>query len=156
MCVGKALTGGYMTLAATLTNNKVALGISANDGVFMHGPTFMGNPLACSAANASLSLLSEYNIPEKITQLETWMREALAPCTHLEQVKEIRCLGGIGVVELKNAVNLHEIQPKFVELGVWIRPFDKLIYLMPPYVITKDQIQTLGNAIYHVISEESC
>ncbi|AWY01801.1 adenosylmethionine--8-amino-7-oxononanoate transaminase [Marinomonas primoryensis] len=156
MCVGKALTGGYMTLAATLTNNKVALGISANDGVFMHGPTFMGNPLACAAANASLSLLSEYNIPEKITQLETWMREALAPCTHLEQVKEIRCLGGIGVVELKNAVNLHEIQPKFVELGVWIRPFGKLIYLMPPYVITKEQIQTLGNAIYHVISEEPC
>jgi adenosylmethionine-8-amino-7-oxononanoate aminotransferase len=156
MCVGKALTGGYMTLAATLTNNKVALGISANDGVFMHGPTFMGNSLACAAANASISLLSEYNIPEKITQLETWMREALAPCTHLEQVKEIRCLGGIGVVELKNAVNLHEIQPKFVELGVWIRPFGKLIYLMPPYVITKEQIQTLGNAIYHVISEEPC
>ncbi|MDE8603768.1 adenosylmethionine--8-amino-7-oxononanoate transaminase [Marinomonas sp. RSW2] len=156
MCVGKALTGGYMTLAATLTNNKVALGISANDGVFMHGPTFMGNPLACAAANASLLLLSEYNIPEKITQLETWMREALAPCTHLKQVKGVRCLGGIGVVELNNAVNLHEIQPKFVELGVWVRPFGKLIYLMPPYVISKEQIQTLGSAIYHVISENPC
>lgn len=154
MCVGKALTGGYMTLAATLTTDKVALGISANDGVFMHGPTFMGNPLACAAANASLSLLSEYDIPEKITQLERWMKDALIPCTQLEQVKEIRCLGGIGVVELKNAVNLHDIQPKFVELGVWVRPFGKLIYLMPPYIISQAQIQTLANAIYHIISEE--
>ncbi|ETI61532.1 adenosylmethionine--8-amino-7-oxononanoate transaminase [Marinomonas profundimaris] len=154
MCVGKALTGGYMTLAATLTTDKVALGISANDGVFMHGPTFMGNPLACAAANASLSLLGEYDIPEKITQLERWMKDALIPCTQLEQVKEIRCLGGIGVVELKNAVNLHDIQPKFVELGVWVRPFGKLIYLMPPYIISQAQIQTLANAIYHIISEE--
>ncbi|NLQ16521.1 adenosylmethionine--8-amino-7-oxononanoate transaminase [Marinomonas sp. M1K-6] len=156
MCVGKALTGGYMTLAATLTNDKVALGISDNGGVFMHGPTFMGNPLACSAANASLSLLSEYDIAEKITQLERWMQDALTPCEQLEQVKEVRCLGGIGVVELKKAVNLSEIQPKFVELGVWVRPFGKLIYLMPPYVMSEKQIQTLGQAIHQVISEETC
>lgn len=156
MCVGKALTGGYMTLAATLTNDKVALGISDNGGVFMHGPTFMGNPLACSAANASLSILSEYNIPEKISQLETWMKKALEPCEQLEQVQEVRCLGGIGVVELKNAVNLHEIQPKFVELGVWVRPFGKLIYLMPPYVISQQQVQALAKAIYRVVSEEPC
>lgn len=156
MCVGKALTGGYMTLAATLTNDKVALGISENDGVFMHGPTFMGNPLACSAANASLSLLMRYNIPEKITQLENWMKTALAPCAKLEQVEEVRCFGGIGVVELKNSVNLHKIQPKFVELGVWIRPFGKLIYLMPPYVISQQQVQTLAKAIYEVVSEEPC
>ncbi|GGN16786.1 MULTISPECIES: adenosylmethionine--8-amino-7-oxononanoate transaminase [Marinomonas] len=156
MCVGKALTGGYMTLAATLTNDKVALGISENDGVFMHGPTFMGNPLACSAANASLSLLMRYNIPEKITQLENWMKTALAPCAKLEQVEEVRCFGGIGVVELKNSVNLHKIQPKFVELGVWIRPFGKLIYLMPPYVISQQQVQTLAKAIYQVVSEEPC
>ncbi|WP_111639180.1 adenosylmethionine--8-amino-7-oxononanoate transaminase [Marinomonas shanghaiensis] len=156
MCVGKALTGGYMTLAATLTNDRVALGISDKGGVFMHGPTFMGNPLACSAANASLSLLSEYNIPEKITQLEAWMKDALSPCEKLQQVKEVRCLGGIGVVELKKAVNLHEIQPKFVELGVWIRPFGKLIYLMPPYVISQQQVQALAKAIYQVVSEEPC
>ena len=156
MCVGKALTGGYMTLAATLTNDKVALGISENDGVFMHGPTFMGNPLACSAANASLSLLMRYNIPEKITQLENWMKTALAPCAKLEQVEEVRCFGGIGVVELKNSVNLHKIQPKFVELGVWIPPFGKLIYLMPPYVISQQQVQTLAKAIYQVVSEEPC
>lgn len=153
MCVGKALTGGYMTLAATLTNDRVALGISHEGGVFMHGPTFMGNPLACSAANASLTLLSQYEIPKKISQLENWMKETLAQCEALEQVQDVRCLGGIGVVELKNAVNLHQIQPKFVELGVWVRPFGKLIYLMPPYVISKDQIQKLGNAIYKVASK---
>ncbi|MEP0071304.1 MAG: adenosylmethionine--8-amino-7-oxononanoate transaminase [Marinomonas sp.] len=153
MCVGKALTGGYMTLAATLTNDRVALGISHEGGVFMHGPTFMGNPLACSAANASLTLLSQYDIPKKISQLENWMREALNQCEALEQVQDVRCLGGIGVVELKSAVNLHQIQPKFVELGVWVRPFGKLIYLMPPYVISKDEIQKLGNAIYKVASE---
>lgn len=156
MCVGKALTGGYMTLAATLTNDKVALGISENDGVFMHGPTFMGNPLACAAANASLSLLMEYNLVEKIAQLEHWMEIALKPCETLKQVKEVRCFGGIGVVELLKPVKLHEIQPKFVELGVWIRPFGKLIYLMPPYVINEEQIQALAKAIYQVVSEEPC
>lgn len=156
MCVGKALTGGYMTLAATLTNDKVALGISENDGVFMHGPTFMGNPLACAAANASLSLLMEYNLVEKIAQLEHWMETALKPCETLKQVKEVRCFGGIGVVELLKPVKLHEIQPKFVELGVWIRPFGKLIYLMPPYVINEEQIQALAKAIYQVVSEEPC
>lgn len=156
MCVGKALTGGYMTLAATLTNDKVALGISENDGVFMHGPTFMGNPLACAAANASLSLLMEYNLVEKIAQLEHWMKTALKPCESLKQVKEVRCFGGIGVVELLKPVKLHEIQPKFVELGVWIRPFGKLIYLMPPYVINEEQIQALAKAIYQVVSEEPC
>lgn len=155
LCLGKALTGGYMTLAATLTNDKVALGISHDGGVFMHGPTFMGNPLACAAANASLALLDGYDIPEKITQLETWMKNALMPCQQLEQVKDVRCLGGIGVVELKKPVNLKTIQPKFVDLGVWVRPFGKLIYLMPPYVISQEQIQTLGKAIYQVVSEDA-
>lgn len=154
MCVGKALTGGYMTLAATLTNDKVALGISHNGGVFMHGPTFMGNPLACASANASLTLLNSYDIPKKISQLERWMKEALAPCESLEQVVEVRCLGGIGVVELKHSVDLQDIQPKFVNLGVWVRPFGKLIYLMPPYIISQKQIHALGQAIYQVISEE--
>lgn len=155
MCVGKALTGGYITLAATLASDKVALGISDKGGVFMHGPTFMGNPLACSAANASLSLLESYNIEAKIGQLETWMKEALEPCRALEQVADVRCFGGIGVVELKHAVNQHEIQPKFVERGVWIRPFGKLIYLMPPYIINKEQIDKLGRAIYSVAREET-
>ncbi|MCB5161951.1 adenosylmethionine--8-amino-7-oxononanoate transaminase [Marinomonas algarum] len=155
LCVGKALTGGYMTLAATLTNDKVALGISDEGGVFMHGPTFMGNPLACAAANASLALLDSYDIPQKITQLESWMKNALAPCESLEQVKEVRCLGGIGVVELKKPVTLQDVQPKFVKLGVWVRPFGKLIYLMPPFIISQEQIQTLADAIYQVVSEET-
>ncbi|MCV2401408.1 adenosylmethionine--8-amino-7-oxononanoate transaminase [Marinomonas sp. C2222] len=151
MCVGKALTGGYMTLAATITNDRVALGISEKGGVFMHGPTFMANPLACSAANASLKLLTKYNIPVKVGQLENWLQEFLSPCSSLKQVKDVRCLGGIGVVELHSPVNLHEIQPKFVDLGVWVRPFGKLIYLMPPYIIEKNQIEKLGQAIYQVV-----
>lgn len=154
MCVGKALTGGYITLAATLTTDKVALGISDKGGVFMHGPTFMGNPLACAAANASLSLLASYDIEARIGQIERWMTEALAPCASLAQVADVRCFGAIGVVELKSAVDQHQIQPKFVERGVWVRPFGKLIYLMPPYIITQSQIQTLGNAIYEIASEE--
>ena len=153
MCVGKALTGGYMTLAATITNDRVALGISDKGGVFMHGPTFMANPLACAAANASLELLQEYNIAEKIGQLEGWMQQALAPCQQLASVKDVRCFGGIGVVELHEPVNQHVIQPKFVELGVWVRPFGKLIYLMPPYVIEQQQIAALAKAIYQVASE---
>ena len=153
MCVGKALTGGYMTLAATITNDKVALGISDKGGVFMHGPTFMANPMACAAANASLELLQGYDIEGKIEQLEGWMRTALSPCQALDSVKEVRCFGGIGVVELHEPVNQHLIQPKFVELGVWVRPFGKLIYLMPPYIIEQQQIDTLGKAIYQIASE---
>ena len=153
MCVGKALTGGYMTLAATLTNDKVALGISEKDGVFMHGPTFMANPLACSAANASLQLLQEGAVTEQVKELESWLKASLKPCLSLDQVKDVRCLGGIGVVELKEAVSLHDIQPKFVSQGVWIRPFGKLIYLMPPYVINQQQVEQLGQAIYKVIKD---
>ncbi|MFD1384275.1 adenosylmethionine--8-amino-7-oxononanoate transaminase [Rhodanobacter aciditrophus] len=151
MCLGKALTGGYITLAATLANDKVALGISQDGGVFMHGPTFMGNALACSAANASLDLVASYDIENKVGALQSWLEEALKPCESLDAVASIRCLGAIGVVELHQPVNLHEIQPMFVEQGVWIRPFGKLIYLMPPYVITKPQIEQLGHAIYQVI-----
>ncbi|WP_115897923.1 adenosylmethionine--8-amino-7-oxononanoate transaminase [Marinomonas pollencensis] len=154
MCVGKALTGGYITLAATLTTDKVALGISDKGGVFMHGPTFMGNPLACAAANASLSLLANYDLEKRIGQIEQWMTKALADCIELEQVADVRCFGAIGVVELTSAVNQHEIQPKFVEQGVWVRPFGKLIYLMPPYIISESQIETLGRAIYQVIRNE--
>ncbi|AEF53849.1 adenosylmethionine--8-amino-7-oxononanoate transaminase [Marinomonas posidonica] len=153
MCVGKALTGGYMTLAATLTNNKVALGISEKDGVFMHGPTFMANPLACAAANASLSLLGSSDITQTVAQLEDWLTQALSPCLSLEPVKDVRCLGAIGVVELNEPIDLNEIQPKFVELGVWIRPFGKLIYLMPPYVISQQDVQKLGQAIYTILNQ---
>lgn len=153
LCLGKALTGGYISMAATLTNDRVALGISKNGGVFMHGPTFMGNPLACSAANASLDLISEYDLEPKIQQIQQWLENALSICEDLDIVDNVRCLGAIGVVELKSSVNLHEIQPLFVDQGVWIRPFGKLIYLMPPYVISQAEIHRLGSAIYHVIQQ---
>jgi adenosylmethionine-8-amino-7-oxononanoate aminotransferase len=153
MCVGKALTGGYITLAATLTSDKVALGISQEGGVFMHGPTFMGNALACSAANASLELIQQSNIEETVTNIEQWLKAALAPCESLDMVQNVRCLGAIGVVELKQAVDLHQIQPLFVEQGVWIRPFGKLIYLMPPYIIQEDEVKKLGQAIYTVVNQ---
>ena len=153
LCLGKALTGGYISMAATLTNDRVALGISKNGGVFMHGPTFMGNPLACSAANASLDLINEYDLEPKIQQIQQWLENALSICENLDIVDNVRCLGAIGVVELKSSVNLHEIQPLFVDQGVWIRPFGKLIYLMPPYVISQAEIHRLGSAIHHVIQQ---
>ena len=106
-----------------------------------------------AAANASLELLQGYDIEGKIRQLEGWMRTALSPCQALGSVKEVRCFGGIGVVELHEPVNQHLIQPKFVELGVWVRPFGKLIYLMPPYIIEQQQIDALGKAIYQIASE---
>lgn len=153
MCVGKALTGGYITLAATLTNDKVALGISDKGGVFMHGPTFMANPLACAAANASLTLLKNYRIPETIGRIETTLKDALTTCKELPQVADVRCFGAIAVVELKEAVDQHTIQPMFVDEGVWIRPFGKLIYLMPPYITSDTELKTLAHAIYTVIQK---
>lgn len=153
MCLGKALTGGYITLAATVTSDKVALGISQEGGVFMHGPTFMGNALACSAANASLELVQSYDVEQKVGQIQTWLEQALTPCEALPQVSNVRCLGAIGVVELNESVSLHDIQPLFVDQGVWIRPFGKLIYLMPPYVISETQINCLGEAIFKVIQQ---
>ncbi len=152
MCVGKALTGGYITLAATITNDKVALGISDKGGVFMHGPTFMGNPLACSAANASLSLLASYDLENLISNIETTLKKHLNKCKTLPNVADVRCFGAIGVVELTNPIDHHQIQPLLVEQGVWIRPFGKLIYLMPPFIINDQEIEVLGKAIYNVIS----
>lgn len=151
MCVGKALTGGNCSLAATLTNDKVALGISDNDGVFMHGPTFMGNALACSAANASLELLMEYDLENLINEVQTNLNTALEACRTLSNVADVRCLGAIGVVELKQAVDQKVIQPMLVEEGVWVRPFGKLVYLMPPFVAKKADLDQLGAAIFNVL-----
>lgn len=152
MCVGKALTGGNCSLAATLTNDKVALGISDNDGVFMHGPTFMGNALACSAANASLELLMNYDLENLISDVEKNLQTALEPCRSLDNVADVRCLGAIGVVELKESVNQKVIQPMLVDEGVWVRPFGKLVYLMPPFVAQKEDLDKLGSAIFNVLN----
>jgi len=152
-CVGKALTGGYMTLAATLTTPAIAQTISEGEpGVFMHGPTFMANPLACSAGLASLNLLLNSPWQDRITQIQQLLSTGLDQCKDFPHVKEVRILGAIGVVELHQAVDMQTIQPQFVEAGVWVRPFNRLIYLMPPYIIDKDDLNFLINAVVSIIS----
>lgn len=152
MCVGKALTGGYLTLAATLTNDEIAKTISnGKPGLFMHGPTFMANPLACSAANESIKILLNSDWQSKIKQIEGWLSHSLEKCSKLTNVEDVRVLGAIAVVECKTAVDMKTITTAFVNKGVWIRPFGKLIYLMPPYIIKKQEIEILCNAIFEVL-----
>jgi len=154
MCIGKALTGGYMTMAATLTTSMVSEAISNGDpGVFMHGPTFMANPLACAVANASIDLLLSSGWQHKVLQIESWLKAGLESCEQLEAVREVRVLGAIGVVELHEAVDMKQIQPAFVEAGVWVRPFGKLVYLMPPYIIDEAQVNMLTNAIFTILEQ---
>ncbi len=153
MCIGKALTGGYMTLAATLTTEAVSQAISNGEpGIFMHGPTFMANPLACTAANSSIKLLLESPWQENISNIEQGLIKGLAQCRQLQSVKNVRILGAIGVVELHQPVDMKSIQPMFVDAGVWIRPFGKLVYLMPPYIINDSELGTLTAAVYQVLS----
>ncbi|GAD03506.1 adenosylmethionine-8-amino-7-oxononanoate aminotransferase [Agarivorans albus MKT 106] len=153
LCLGKGLTGGYMSLAATITSKSVANTICSGEaGVFMHGPTFMGNPLACAVANASIELLIASGWQTKVATIEQSLKTQLKQCLSLESVTDVRVLGAIGVVEAKQAVNLADIQAKFVELGVWIRPFGKLIYIMPPYTISASQLQKLTDAIFKVLT----
>jgi adenosylmethionine-8-amino-7-oxononanoate aminotransferase len=153
MCIGKSLTGGYMTLAATLCSREISDTISDNPPhVFMHGPTFMGNPLACSVALESIRLLQASDWQSKVARIASWLREGLEPCKQLADVAEVRVLGAIGVVELKHAVNMPKIQQAFVDAGVWIRPFGRLIYLMPPYIIEKSELNKLTNAIIDVLN----
>ncbi|OIN02193.1 adenosylmethionine--8-amino-7-oxononanoate transaminase [Idiomarina sp. MD25a] len=149
MCVGKALTGGYMTLAATLTHTKVAeaIGQGQGGGALMHGPTFMGNPLACAVASASLALIQQGKWRAQVKQIEQQLREELIPLNQHPEVNSVRVLGAIGVVELNNAVDVARTQALFVELGVWIRPFGRLMYIMPPYYISTQQLSKLTHAI---------
>lgn len=153
LCVGKSLTGGYMTLAATLCTDQVASGISEGDaGAFMHGPTFMGNPLACAAAVASIELLRSQPWKRNIARLNTELSEGLEPARELANVANVRTLGAIGVIELNEPVDMKKIQPMFVERGVWIRPFGKLVYAMPPYVMSTEDVATLTAAMVDVVA----
>ncbi|MEQ9468921.1 MAG: adenosylmethionine--8-amino-7-oxononanoate transaminase [Ekhidna sp.] len=153
MCVGKALTGGYMTLAATLCTTKVAETICNGEaGVFMHGPTFMGNPLACAVANKSHELLLSMDWKSKVDTIEKQLKRELLPAANALSVKEARVLGAIGVVEMNEQVDVPKAQKFFVEHGVWIRPFRNLIYIMPPYVISEEDLHELTSAIVGYIS----
>ncbi len=156
MCLGKTLTGGYLTLAATLCTQDIAEGICSGEaGVFMHGPTFMGNPLACTAANASLKLLLESNWQSTVQHLSQELLNGLMPAQALDAVQEVRVLGGIGVIELKQAVEMQTIQPRFVEEGIWVRPFGKLVYIMPPLVINDKDLAFLCEKMVKVVAELS-
>ncbi|HEJ9638802.1 TPA: adenosylmethionine--8-amino-7-oxononanoate transaminase [Proteus mirabilis] len=153
MCVGKALTGGYMTLSATLTTRHIADTISQGDaGCFMHGPTYMGNPLACAVANASLSLLEQGHWVNQVAQIEAQLKTELLPLKQAKSVKDVRVLGAIGVVEMVEPVNMAKLQKYFVDEGVWIRPFGQLIYIMPPYIIPPEKLTKLTQAIEKAVN----
>ena len=147
LCVGKALTGGYLSMAATLTSNNVAHGVSADGGVLAHGPTFMGNPLAAAVATESLRLLQSEPWQARVAAIETQMQDELAQYAAHPAVRDVRVLGAIGVVECHEAVEVAAVQEKFVNAGVWLRPFGNLVYMMPPYVIEADDLSRLTAAV---------
>ncbi|EGQ8078784.1 adenosylmethionine--8-amino-7-oxononanoate transaminase [Vibrio vulnificus] len=157
LCVGKALTGGYMTLSAALTSKHVADTVCGGEaGCFMHGPTFMGNPLACAVATASLELIEQGQWQQQTKQIESLFSELLPKLEEYDLVKNTRWLGAIGVVETHRPVNMETIQALFVEQGVWIRPFGRLIYMMPPFISEPDHIEQLVNAIETALQRPEC
>lgn len=152
MCLGKALTGGYLSMAATLTTSDISQTIDQGDpGLFMHGPTFMANPLACAVSLASISLLEDTEWQGKVSNIEQLLRAQLMHCIDFAQVRDVRVLGAIGVIELHEPVDMKSITEKFVNAGVWVRPFGKLVYLMPPFIISDSDLNFLCKAVIEIV-----
>lgn len=156
MCIGKALTGGYMTLAATLTTSDIADTIDKGEpGVFMHGPTFMANPLACTAALTSINLLLESDWQQNINRIQGVLEKELSAANKFKNVNDVRVLGAIGVIVMKQAVNMKTITDAFVNAGLWVRPFGKLVYLMPPYIINDHDLRTLASTVVEIVKNHN-
>ncbi|MFL6062168.1 MAG: aminotransferase class III-fold pyridoxal phosphate-dependent enzyme, partial [Marmoricola sp.] len=154
LCTGKALTGGYLTLSAVLTTAEVAAAVDASPAhAMMHGPTFMANPLACAVASASLDLLASYDPASTIREIATSLSDGLAPARGLASVRDVRTLGAVGVIELEDAVDVPRVTEAALDRGVWVRPFRNLVYTMPPYVSTREDLETITAGMIGAIEE---